>query len=148
MFNALTLATVVITASPAPVPAPQALPVAVVRAPGAALRVQVARSEEQREHGLMGVRHLPKHTGMLFVFERDAPVAFWMKDTLIPLDMVFVGADGVVRRVYSNVPIVARTLPDSKIPLEQGTAKYVIELPAGEAAEDGLHAGVRVTPLP
>lgn len=148
MFSALALATVVITSRPAPAPTPQALPVAVVHAPAATLRLQVARTEEQRERGLMGVTHLPARTGMLFVFERDEPVAFWMKDTLIPLDMVFVGADGLVRRVYANVQMVSPALPDSKIPLERGTAKFVIELPAGEAARDGLRPGARVAPLP
>lgn len=148
MFSALALATVVITSRPAPAPTPQALPVAVVHAPAATLRLQVARTEEQRERGLMGVTHLPARTGMLFVFERDEPVAFWMKDTIIPLDMVFVGADGLVRRVYANVQMVSPALPDSKIPLERGTAKFVIELPAGEASRDGLRPGARVAPLP
>jgi uncharacterized membrane protein (UPF0127 family) len=119
-----------------------------LNAPKAPLCVRVARTETQRERGLMFVTHLPQHTGMIFVFEKDAPVAFWMKDTLIPLDMVFLAADGTVRRVFTRVPVVARTLPDSQIPLEQGIAKYVIELPAGEAAKDGLQPGARVQPLP
>lgn len=119
-----------------------------LNAPKAALCVRVARTEEQRERGLMFVTHLPQHTGMIFVFGKDAPVAFWMKDTLIPLDMVFVSADGTVRRVFARVPVVPRTLPDSEIPLEQAEAKYVIELPAGEAAKDGLQPGARVLPLP
>jgi uncharacterized membrane protein (UPF0127 family) len=124
------------------------LPYIALQAPRAEIRVQVASTEEQRERGLMGVKHLPAHTGMLFIFERDAPVAFWMKDTLIPLDMVFIAGDGTVRRVFVNVPVVARTLPDDQIPLEQGTAKYVIELPAGEAAKDGLREGAHVQRLP
>jgi uncharacterized protein len=124
------------------------LPYIALQAPRAQVRVQVATTEEQREKGLMGVTHLPAHTGMLFIFDRDGPVAFWMKNTLIPLDMVFVGQDGIVRQVYANVPVVARTLPDSQIPVEQGTAKYVIELPAGEAAKDGLREGARVQHLP
>jgi uncharacterized membrane protein (UPF0127 family) len=130
------------------VPTPQALPRTTLRAPDAQLRVQVASTGPQRERGLMGVTHLPPRTGMLFIFEEDAPVAFWMKDTLIPLDMVFVGGDGIVRRVYENVPVVPLSLPDTRIPLEQGKAKYVIELPSGEAQADGLKTGVRVGGLP
>ena len=142
-FSALLLAAVT-----SAVPTPQALPVTTVHAPRAQLRLQVASTAPQRERGLMGVTRLPSHTGMVFVFEEDAPVAFWMKDTLIPLDMVFVGADGVVRRVYAKVPVVPLSLPDTQIPLEQGTAKYVIELPSGEAVADGLKAGVRISGLP
>jgi uncharacterized protein len=119
-----------------------------LNAPKAALCVRVARTEQQRERGLMFVTRLPERTGMIFIFEKDAPVAFWMKDTLISLDMVFVSADGTVRRVFARVPVVSRTLPDSEIPLEQGVAKYVIELRAGEAAKDGLQPGARVQPLP
>lgn len=130
------------------VPTPQALPLTTLRAPKAQLRVQVASTGPERERGLMGVTHLTPHTGMIFIFENDAPVAFWMKDTLIPLDMVFVGADGTVRRVYEKVPVVPLTLPDTQIPLEQGKAKYVIELPSGEARADGLKMGVRVDGLP
>jgi uncharacterized protein len=124
------------------------LPYIALQTPRTEIRVQVAKTPEDRERGLMGVTRLPAHNGMLFIFEQDAPVAFWMKNTLIPLDMVFIGQDGVVRRVYANVPVVARTLPDSQIPLEQGTAKYVIELPAGEAVKDGLRQGARVQRLP
>jgi uncharacterized membrane protein (UPF0127 family) len=131
-----------------PVPTPQALATIALQAPRAELRVQVAKTGPERERGLMGVTKLPLHTGMLFIFEKDEPVAFWMKDTLIPLDMVFVGADGTVRRVYSHVPVVPPSLPDDKIPLEQGTAKYVIELPSGEAPSDGLIPGTHVRGLP
>jgi uncharacterized membrane protein (UPF0127 family) len=95
----------------------------------------------------MSVRHLAAHTGMLFVFDRDALVAFWMKDTLIPLDMVFLAPDGRVRKVFARVPVVSPKLPDSQIPVEEGSAKYVIELPAGEAALDGLRLGARVEGL-
>jgi uncharacterized membrane protein (UPF0127 family) len=62
--------------------------------------------------------------------------------------MVFVSPDGIVRRVFARVPVVSPQLPDRNIPLEQGTAKYVIELPAGEAAVDGLKPGARVEGLP
>lgn len=133
---------------PPPVPTPQSLPYITLHAPKATIRVQVADTPQERSRGLMGVTHLPTHTGMLFIFERDDDVAFWMKDTLISLDMVFVGQDGTVRRVFARVPVVSPSLPDAQIPLEQGTAKYVIELPAGEAARDGLQPGTRIERLP
>lgn len=146
IFN--TLALLLAAATPAAPPTPQTLAVVALRAPRAVLRVQVARTEPQRERGLMSVRRLPAHTGMLFIFDQDGSVAFWMKDTLIPLDMVFLAPDGTVRTVFARVAVVSPRLPDPDIPLEQGSAKYVIELPAGEAALDGLHAGARVEGLP
>jgi uncharacterized protein len=118
------------------------LPAVVVHAPSANLSLEVARTESQREHGLMNRTQIAPHTGMIFVFDGDGPVAFWMKDTLVPLDMVFVGGDGRVRRVFANVAVVSPALPDQDIPREAGVAKYVIELPAGEAAKDGIAAGV------
>jgi uncharacterized membrane protein (UPF0127 family) len=93
------------------------------------------------------VTHLPKHAGMVFVFEQDAPITFWMKNTLVPLDMVFVAADGTVRSVAANVPVVPESTADDAIPRRSGTAKFVIELPAGEAAIDGIVTGTRLTDL-
>lgn len=116
----------------------------VVHAPKAVLTLEVARTPAQQQHGLMDRRYVAPHTGMIFVFERDEPVDFWMKDTLVPLDMIFVAADGMVRRVYADVPVVAPTLPDDKIPRESAQAKYVIELPAGEAEKDGISAGIEL----
>ena len=81
---------------------------------------------------------------MIFVFQSDGPVEFWMKNTRVPLDMIFIAADGTVRSVYSNVPTVASSLPDDKIPLWGGVAKYVIELGAGEATRAGIVAGIRL----
>jgi uncharacterized protein len=137
----LLLASIVAAASPAPSP----LPVIVLQAPQATLRLEVARNDPQREHGLMDRTSLPAHTGMLFVFDNDGPVTFWMKDTLIPLDMVFVAADGTVRLVDAAVPPAPRNAPDPAIPIEPGAGKYVIELPSGEAARDGIKRGTRLT---
>ena len=82
---------------------------------------------------------------MIFVFPGDGPVSFWMKDTLVPLDMIFVAPDGTVRSIAKRVPTVPLAMPDEDIPLEQGVAKYVIELPAGEAYADGIVAQKRLT---
>ncbi len=128
-------------------PAPQHLPTITVRAPKATLTLQVASTEDQRETGLMSVTTLPARTGMVFVFDEDAPVMFWMKDTLVPLDMVFVGADGTVRSIAANVPVVPETTPDEQIPRRAGTGKFVIELPAGEARKDGIVVGTKFPEL-
>lgn len=148
MFEALAMVVALMQFSPQPVPTPQELHIVAVGAPHAQLRLQVAQTEPQRERGLMGVRKLGVHTGMLFVFDSDAPIEFWMKDTLIPLDMVFVGKNGIVRSVFANVPVVPVDAPDGRIPRRDGTAKYVLELPSGEAAKDGLSPGVRLSGLP
>lgn len=121
-----------------------ALPTVVVHAPRADLTLEVARTEAQREHGLMDRTSINPHTGMIFVFDRDDFVTFWMKNTLVSLDMIFVDASGTVRRVFAKVPVVARTLPDDQIPTEGAQAKYVIELQAGEAAADGITNGIKL----
>lgn len=125
--------------------AASALPVVVVRAPAADLHLEVATTPDQQERGLMYRTSLAPHTGMLFVFDTDGPVAFWMKNTLVPLDMVFVAAGGRVRSVYRNVAPAPPSMADDAIPRENGTAKYVIELPAGEASGDGIAPGVPLT---
>jgi len=121
------------------------LPPAVsVRAPKATLRMEVADTPKKREIGLMYRRSLPAHTGMVFVLSTDSIVGFWMKNTLIPLDMVFIGSDGVVRAVYANVPSSTLQTPESKIARRSGEGKFVFELPPGEAAKDGLVPGALV----
>lgn len=120
------------------------LPTVVVHAPRADLTLEVASTDVERARGLMNRTSVPEHTGMLFVFQGDDPVDFWMKDTLVPLDMIFVAADGTVRRVYADVPVLDASVDDGAIPRESGRAKYVIELRAGEAANDGIASGVRL----
>ena len=115
-----------------------------VHAPKADLTLEVARTEAQREHGLMNRTSLPPHAGMIFVFPGDGPIDFWMKDTLIPLDMVFIAADGTVRKIYHRVPVLPPGTADAKIPLEAGTAQYVIELAAGDSETEGLADGVKL----
>ncbi len=118
-----------------------------LQAPKATLTLAIARTEEQREYGLMNRHSLAPHTGMVFVFPKDGEVAFWMKDTLIPLDMVFIGRHGTVRKIFANVPVVDPTLADENIPLQTGRANYVIELAAGEAAADGIVVGTKLVSL-
>jgi len=113
-----------------------------VRAPDVVLDLRVADTISKREYGLMCVRSLPPHTGMIFVFnDGDNYRDFWMKNTLIPLDMVFVSKNGLVNQVRANVPATTVDTPDAKIPHRDGTGSYVIELAAGEAARAGIKSG-------
>ena len=113
-----------------------------VRAPAEMLELRVADTMSKREYGLMCVRALPARTGMIFVFsDGDNYRDFWMKNTLIPLDMVFVSKSGLVNAVRANVPATKVDTPDEKIPHRDGTGSYVIELSAGEAARAGISKG-------
>ncbi len=147
MYSALALVLTLLSPSPAPTSSPQHLAQISVSAPRARLTLQVANTEAEREQGLMNYSVLPVHSGMVFVFATDSTVSFWMKDTLIPLDMVFVGPDGRVRNVMARVAPADPSLPDERIPLETANAKYVIELPSGEAAQDGIVPGVTLSEL-
>ena len=118
----------------------------VLSTPKTTLRLAVADTDPRREHGLMGVRSVPPHEGMLFSFpDGDAGHEFWMKDTVTPLDMIFVRSDGTVTVVAAHVPATKPGTPDDRIERRRGTGKYVIELAAGGAAKAGLDEGVRLT---
>jgi len=111
----------------------------------ARLAVEVAASNAARARGLMFRRHLAASEGMLFLWPAARPVAMWMKNTFIPLDMVFIGADGRVARVHEN----AR--PHDLTPIFAGAPVIaVLEVNAGAARRLGLRPGarLRLPPLP
>jgi uncharacterized membrane protein (UPF0127 family) len=105
-----------------------------------AFTVEIARTPAQQEHGLMERRALAPDAGMLFPFDPPAPASFWMRNTLIPLDMIFIRPDGTIARVAAN------TVPLSETPVgveEPVTA--VLELAGGRAAALGIREGDRVS---
>ncbi len=107
--------------------------------PEARVRVSLAKTDEERRRGLMYVQNLPPDDGMLFVFDADADQAFWMKNTLIPLDMIFIKADLTVAGVVANAK------PLSLDPRGVGQpSRYVLEVNGGWAAQHGVVAGTKV----
>lgn len=104
------------------------------------LWVEVVDTLEKQERGLMFRRSLPENEGMLFVYKEPIEMSFWMRNTLIPLDIVFVGADGVILNIHQ-----ARPLDESVLYRSAGAAKYVIETNKGWFARHGIVPGDRVT---
>ena len=102
--------------------------------------VEVADEPDERAKGLMFVEALGPREGMLFVYEAERPgIAFWMRNTLIPLDMIFADADGVVISVHANA------VPLDETPIPAGApAQFVLEIPGGRAAALGIGAGDRL----
>ncbi len=105
----------------------------------AEVALEIADTPETRNRGLMYRDTLPEGRGMLFVFERDEDHEFWMKNTLIALDMIFIAADGRVVGVHAD----ATPLSTASIGIG-ALSRYVLEVPGGWAARHGVAAGNRV----
>jgi uncharacterized membrane protein (UPF0127 family) len=102
--------------------------------------VEVARTPEEQAHGLMDRQSMAPDRGMIFPYTPAQPVAFWMKNTLIPLDMVFISPGGRILRIEDSA------VPLSLEPVGSGDAvEAVLELNGGRAAELGIAAGDLVT---
>lgn len=99
-------------------------------------KVEIADTPEAREKGLMFRTDLAPDAGMLFDFHEEREVGFWMQNTLIPLDMVFIGAHGVVKSIHANAQPMDTTTIRSGAPV-----RFVLEIPGGRAAEIGLEPG-------
>lgn len=101
--------------------------------------VELALTPAERQVGLMNRQHLDDRAGMLFRFDQVRLVTMWMRNTLIPLDMIFVRSDGVIAHIHQN----ARPLDESVISSREPVA-YVLEINGGKAAELGVKPGHRI----
>jgi len=113
----------------------------ILRADGskAAFDIEVATTPEQQEHGLMFRKKLAADAGMLFLWPEDQPVSMWMKNTLIPLDMLYVAHDGRITKITAKaVPMDLTVLPSD------GPIRAVVEIGGGEAARQNIKTGDKV----
>lgn len=102
--------------------------------------VEVARTDAEQDRGLMFRTSLPADGGMIFPFEKPRIGSFWMKNTLIPLDMIFIRADGSIDRIAEN------TIPESLEPVVSGgDVSAVLELAGGTAARLGIDETAKIT---
>jgi uncharacterized membrane protein (UPF0127 family) len=105
-----------------------------------AFAVELANNDDERSRGLMFRKELPEGRGMLFDFQQDGPVEFWMHNTFISLDMIFITGDGRILRIAEKTePFSDRLIPSG------GPVRAVLEVIAGTARKDGLAPGDRVT---
>jgi uncharacterized protein len=101
--------------------------------------VEVARTPDEQAQGLMNRQSLGPDRGMIFPFDQPRQATFWMKNTLIPLDLIFIRSDGTIESIAANtVPLSLETVPS------QGAVAAVLEIAGGRAAELGIKAGDKV----
>ena len=103
-------------------------------------QVWLADSPQRQAQGLMFVRSLPDLRGMLFVHDAPKPITMWMKNTYIPLDMVFIDSKGRIQQIVENATPHSLDIIASKVP-----ALAVLEIAGGEAKRLGLHPGQHVS---
>ena len=105
-----------------------------------AFKVEVVKDESERNRGLMFRQSLDDDGGMLFDYDPPEEISFWMKNTFIPLDMIFIGADGRIRRIAENTKPLSKRLISSG-----GRVRAVLEINAGTARKLGIAPGNMVS---
>ena len=111
---------------------------------GTALKIEIAQTQEETERGLMFRQSLGEKEGMLFIFPQDDIRLFWMKNTLIDLDMIFIDSTGQIINIAKQVPHSYLGAPEEEIAQAAGFGKYVLEVNSGLADKYNLNAGDRL----
>ncbi|WP_134678862.1 DUF192 domain-containing protein [Paracoccus ravus] len=105
--------------------------------------VEIADDPEERARGLMFRKHLPPGQGMLFIYEHPQPVSFWMRNTLIPLDIIFLDATGEIRHIHPGArPLDETSIPGAVVGDPAPERLMVLEVPGGDAKRLGLRSGM------
>ncbi len=102
--------------------------------------IEVADDNAQRAQGLMWRKSMPENEGMLFIFPEDADQAFWMKNTIMPLDILFINSNKEIVKIYKNtIPYSEKSMPSEK------KAMYVVETVAGFCDKYGITEGDKIS---
>jgi hypothetical protein len=111
---------------------------------GNKVKVEIASTPQETQKGLMFRESLEENSGMLFIFPKDDVRLFWMKNTLIDLDMIFITSDGEINAIAQQVPHSYLGAPEEVIPVAAGWGKYVLEVNSGFAQKHNLKTGDRL----
>jgi len=104
----------------------------------AELKVEIARTPEQRHRGLKFRQNLPRDEGMFFVFEEEEQLSFYMRDTRIPLSIAFIRSEGVIESIADMIPLDERSVSSA------GPAQFALEVNRGGLEEKGIRPGDKV----
>ncbi len=108
---------------------------------GKQIKIDLVDTPVMRNLGLMCVTKMPRTYGMLFVFPSDLYLNFWMKNTLVPLDILWIGADKKITTIHEKLHASTVDTPDDKIVTAGGKGQFVLELASGEASRRKLKVG-------
>ncbi|MSP66241.1 MAG: DUF192 domain-containing protein [Flavobacteriaceae bacterium] len=104
----------------------------------ASFRLELAENAAETAQGMMYRRSVPDGSGMLFIMAEERPQSFWMRNTYVPLDIIYLKADGEVVSIQAN----AQPMSDMPLPSD-GPAKYVLEIAGGRSAQFGIKPGLK-----
>jgi len=103
------------------------------------LDIEIANTPQKRSTGLMFREYLPKRSGMFFIFDRSEKLSFWMKNTIMPLDIIFINSEFVIVDIYKGAePYSLKRIVPSEL------SKYVLEVPAGFVLDYGIKKGHKI----
>jgi uncharacterized membrane protein (UPF0127 family) len=106
------------------------------------ITVEIARTDEEKAQGLMYRKKLPDGQGMIFIYDRDQQMSFWMKNTLIPLSIAFIAADGRIIEIRDMQPLDLSSVQSSR------SVRYALETPQGWFGRTGVKPGDVINGLP
>lgn len=96
---------------------------------------EIAKTPEERNHGFMERKHIPDGTGMIFIFEKDQILSFWMKNTPHPLSIAYIDSRGKIRNIYDMTPYSLAPIVSTV------SARYALEVPQGWYEKNNIHEG-------
>lgn len=108
---------------------------------GKTIKIDLVDTPMSREVGLMCVTKMPRTYGMMFVFSEEMDLNFWMKNTLVPLDILWIGPDKKITVIHEKLHESTFDTPDEKVVRAGGRGQFVLELASGEASRRKLKAG-------
>ena len=111
--------------------------ITIIRADGttAIVKAEVAQKEEERNYGFMNRKNIPDGTGMLFVFEKEQILSFWMKNTPHPLSIAYIDSRGKIRNIYDMTPFSLTPIKSTS------SVRYALEVPQGWYKENNINVG-------